>query len=61
MKRLGGGESAMATISRVPTFWPACRRRGSGQWLWIATHTSEPLESEGTPDTNAGRSSSGQK
>ena len=43
----GGGESVMATISRVPTFWPACRRRGSGRWLWIATHTSEPLESAG--------------
>ena len=27
----GGGESAMATTSRVPTFWPVCKRRGSGR------------------------------
>ena len=52
-----GGESAMATISRVPAFWPECRRKVSGWWLWIAIHTSEPLESVGTPDTNVGRAS----
>ena len=57
----GGGESATATISRVPTVCPVCRRRGSGRWLWIATHTSDPLVSAGTPETNVGRLSSGQK
>ena len=57
----GGGESARVTISRVPTVCPVCRRRGSGRWLCIATQTSDPLVSAGTPDTNVGRPSSGQK
>ena len=57
----GGGGSAMATTSRVPTFCPVCRRRGSGRWLWIATHTLKPLVSAGTLETNTGRASSGQK
>ena len=57
----GGGESATVTISRVPTVCLVCSRRGSGRWLWIATHTSDPLVSAGTPDTNVGRPSSGQK
>ena len=56
-----GGESAMAMISRVPTGCPVCRRRGSGRWLWIATQTSDPLVRAGTPETNVGRPSSGQK
>ena len=56
-----GGASAMATISSAPTVCPVCRRRGSGRWLWITTHTSDPLVSAGTPDTNVGRPPSGQK
>ena len=55
------GASAMVTTSRMPIFCPECRRRGSGRWLWIAIHSSEPLESAGTLVTNAGRASSGQK
>ena len=47
---------------RQPLGCPHSRQNaGSGRWLWIATHTSEPLESAGTPDTNVGRASSGQK
>ena len=57
----GGGESARVTISRVPTVCPVCRRRGSGRWLCIATQTSDPLVSAGTPETNVGRPSSRQK
>ena len=53
--------SATVTTSRTPIFCPECRQRGSGRRLWIAIHTSEPLESAGTPVTNAGRTSSGQK
>ena len=40
---------------------PVCRRRGSRRWLCIATQTSDPLVSMGTPDINVGRPSSGQK
>ena len=57
----GGGESATATISRVLTVCPVFRRRGSGRWLCITTHTSDPLVSASTPETNVGRPSSGQK
>ena len=47
-----GRTSAMATTSKVPTVCLVCRWSGSGRWLWIAAHTSDPLVSAGTPDTN---------
>ena len=58
---VGGGASAMATTSNVPTVCPVCGRSSSGRWFWIATHTLDPLVSAGIPDTNVGRPSFGQK
>ena len=51
----GDGESARVTISRVPTVCPVCKRRGSVRWLSIASQTSDPLVSAGTPEINLGR------
>ena len=54
----GGGTSATATISSLPTVCLVCKRSGSGRWLWNPSHTSDPLVSVGTSDRNAGRPSS---
>ena len=48
-----GGVSARVTTSSTPIFCPECSWRESGWWLWMAIHSSGPLESTGIPVTNA--------
>ena len=52
------GEGSYFEGSYGLTVWS---RSGSGRWLWMATQTSVPLVRAGTPETNVGSPSAGQK